>query len=79
MDLSEAGNKLEAENKLQYSYRRKLEKIDSTDFPLPASCDIRLTSWKAGTLRKLEIRRSLIQRLRQAGKVKYLTFTKNLV
>jgi hypothetical protein len=60
MNPFKAGNKLEAGNKLQYSYRRKLEKIGSTDFWLPTSCDIRLTSWKAGTRRKLKIRRSLI-------------------
>jgi hypothetical protein len=58
------GNKLEISCKLELPFLPKLEKIGSTDFWLPASCDVRLTSWKAGTLRKLELRRSLAQRLR---------------
>jgi len=73
------GNKLEISCKLELPFLPELEKIGSTDFWLPASCDFRLTSWKAGTFRKLELRRSLAQRRQQAGRVKHLTFTKILV
>jgi len=64
--MQAGSSKLRAASKLQagITIPPKLEKIGSTDFWLPASCDIRLASWKAGTFRKLELRRSLAQRLR---------------
>lgn len=79
MQATSHARKLKISWKLELPFLPKLEKIGSTDFWLPASCDIRLTSWKAGILRKLENRQRLTQRLRQAGKVKHLTFTKILV
>ena len=71
--------KLKISCKLEVPFLPKLEKIGSTDFWLPASCGVRLTSWRAGAFRKLESRQSLAQRRRQAGRVKHLTFTKILV
>ncbi len=79
MQAASYARKLKISCKLEFPFLPKLEKIGSTDFWLPASCDVRLTSWRAGAFRKLENRRSLAQRRRQAGKVKHLTFTKILV
>jgi len=62
MRAGSCARKLKISWKLELPFLPKLEKIGSTDFWLPASCDIRLTSWRAGTLRKLESRRSLAQK-----------------